>query len=490
MKHMKRSKELILRFVLALMLVSLASGCASPAKGAVLQSDKPRLASEATGAETTELVAGNSAFAFDLYQALRQKSDGNLFYSPHSISLALAMTYAGSRGETEQQMAATLHYTLPQEQLHSAFNSLDTTLAGYSDPENEDAFQLNIANAIWGQDGYEFLPHFLDTLAENYGAGLRTVDYINATEAARQTINDWVSDETEEKIQDLIPQGTLDSLVRLVLTNAIYFNGKWVLPFEENNTHDAPFTLLDGSTVTVPMMSQTENLKYGGGDGYQAVELPYRDSSLTMLFILPEIGRFEELEQALSADLVASTSAPRTIRSASLRALSFASAVIFSAVIRVLRRLVSMLLNSFTRSSSWTICSLSLLLSDRTASYSSATVPRNALTSSESSPRIVLRNSCFRISRGVILICLPPIAGPRPVFCFPPVGPLPPRAHHVRFRIFTTPSLSIQSQFFLTASAISWSTAAIMSGDASNPCRLSSRLTGFRTGENMRSSAP
>jgi len=306
MKQMKRSKELILRFVLALMLVSLASGCASPAKGAVLQSDKPRLASEATGAETTELVAGNSAFAFDLYQALRQKSDGNLFYSPHSISLALAMTYAGSRGETEQQMAATLHYTLLQEQLHSAFNFLDTTLAGYSDPENEDAFQLNIANAIWGQDGYEFLSHFLDTLAENYGAGLRTVDYINATEAARQTINDWVSDETEEKIQDLIPQGTLDSLVRLVLTNAIYFNGKWVLPFEENNTHDAPFALLDGSTVTVPMMSQMEDLKYAEGDGYQAVELPYRDSSLTMLFILPEIGRFEELEQALSADLVAS----------------------------------------------------------------------------------------------------------------------------------------------------------------------------------------
>ncbi len=305
MKQMKRSKELMIRLALALMLVSVASGCASPAKGAVLQSDKPRLASDATGAETAELVAGNSAFAFDLYQALRQDAAGNLFYSPHSISLALAMTYAGARGETEKQMATTLHYTLPQEQLHSAFNSLDATLAGYSDPENEDAFRLNIANAIWGQDGYEFLPPFLDTLAENYGAGLRTVDYINATEAARQTINDWVSDETEKKIQDLIPPGTLDSLVRLVLTNAIYFNGKWVLPFEENNTHDAPFTLLDSSTVTVPMMSQAENLRYGQGDGYQAVELPYRDSSLTMLLILPEIGRFEELEQSLSAELVA-----------------------------------------------------------------------------------------------------------------------------------------------------------------------------------------
>jgi serpin B len=228
--------EQMLRLAIVLILVSLMVGCAGTAKSALLQSDKPRLTPDATDAETAELVAGNSVFTFDLYQRLSEGEEGNLFYSPYSISLALAMTYAGARGETEQQMAATMHYTLSRERLHPAFNALDTMLASYGD--DEDAFQLNVANAIWGQEGYEFLPTFLDILAENYGAGLHTVDFVNETEAARQAINDWVSDRTEEKIQDLIPKGMLDSMARLVLTNAIYFNGKWVLPFEKSNTHD------------------------------------------------------------------------------------------------------------------------------------------------------------------------------------------------------------------------------------------------------------
>lgn len=301
---MNKQIEQMLRLTIVLILVSLTVGCAGTAKGALLQSNKPRLTSDATNAETAELVAGNSAFAFNLYQRLRAEQNGNLFYSPYSISSALAMTYVGARGETEQQMAATIHYTLPQERLHPAFNGLDTTLTSCGDDEAEDAFQLNIANAIWGQEGYKFLPTFLDTLAESYGAGLRTLDFVNKTEAARQTINDWVSEQTEEKIQDLIPKGMLDPMVRLVLTNAIYFNGKWVLPFEKNNTRDEPFTLLDGSTVSVPMMSQVESLKYAKGDGYQAVELPYRDSNVSMLFILPEASRFEEIEAAFSAKSV------------------------------------------------------------------------------------------------------------------------------------------------------------------------------------------
>jgi len=291
----------ILRIALVLILVSPMVGCAGTVNAGLLQSDKPRLAPDATAAEMAELVAGNSTFAFDLYQMLRQEGDGNLFYSPVSISLALAMTYAGARGETEEQMAATMHYTLTQERLHPAFNALDTALTSY---DEADAFQLNIANAIWGQEGYKFLPSFLDTLAENYGAGLRTLDFVEETEAARKTINDWVSDQTEEKIQDLIPEEVLDAAVRLVLTNAIYFNGKWALPFAKKDTHDEPFTLLDGSTVSVPMMSQTKTFKYAEGDGYQVVELPYRDSNMSMLFLLPEAGRFEEIEATLSAESV------------------------------------------------------------------------------------------------------------------------------------------------------------------------------------------
>jgi serpin B len=284
------------------LLAGALTGCASVAQGAELRSNKARLAPNASDADLAELASGNSAFAIELYQALRQRGGGNLFYSPYSISAALAMTFAGARGETERQMVTTLHYTLPQARLHPAFNALDASLTSQA---KEETFQLNIANAIWGQKDFAFLPIFLDTLAENYGAGLRTVDFANATEAARQAINTWVSDQTKGKIKDLIPQGLLDSSVRLVLTNAIYFKGKWVMPFEKNNTHDGAFTLLDGGTVSVPMMRQTNSFKYAEGEGYQAVELAYRDSDAAMLVVLPQAGRFDEIEAAFSTGLPA-----------------------------------------------------------------------------------------------------------------------------------------------------------------------------------------
>ncbi len=297
--------------ILALIAMLGPVGCTawpsgSVSAGEVIRSEKQRLTSlDVPGDDLAELEAGNSAFAFDLYQMLSGEQGGNLFYSPYSISLALAMTYAGARSVTEEQMAETLHYTLPQERLHSAFNALDTALTGY-DGEDEDGFQINIANAIWGQEGYEFLSAFLDTLAENYGAGLRTQDFVNEAEAARQTINRWVSDQTEEKIKDLIPQGALGAATRLVLTNAIYFNGKWVTPFEKSKTHDDTFNLMDRSTVTVPMMTQTGWIEYAEGVGYQAAALPYRGADMAMVFVLPEEGRFAEIEAAFSPELLAS----------------------------------------------------------------------------------------------------------------------------------------------------------------------------------------
>jgi serpin B len=257
----------------------------------------------------TDLVDGNSAFAFDLYQALREgnEGDGNLFYSPHSISLALAMTYAGARGETERQMADVLHFTLSQDRLHPAFNSLDLELARRgegAEGKDEDGFRLNIANALWGQDGYEFLPEFLDALAENYGAGLRLLDFASAPEESRVTINEWVSDQTEDKIRDLIPEGAIDPLTRLVLTNAIYFNAAWNHPFEESLTEDSSFDLLNGGEVSVPMMMQTESFGYAEGEGYQAVELLYAGRELSMVILLPKAGEFEAFERSLDADRV------------------------------------------------------------------------------------------------------------------------------------------------------------------------------------------
>jgi serpin B len=258
---------------------------------------------EVTEAELAELALGNRAFAFDLYQILREE-EGNLFFSPYSISLALAMTYGGARDGTEAQMAEALHFTLPQDRLHPAFDTLDQILASRgegAEGKDGEGFRLNVVNALWGQEGYDFLPAFLDLLAENYGAGMRLVDFINSSEQARITINDWASDETEGRIQDLIPPGILNSLTRLVLTNAIYFNAAWAEPFEPKLTRDGPFYLIDGSEVTVPMMRQTTSLGYAEGEGYQAVELPYDGGELSMVILLPEAGGLAAFEDSLDA---------------------------------------------------------------------------------------------------------------------------------------------------------------------------------------------
>ncbi|HEY77495.1 MAG TPA: serpin family protein [Dehalococcoidia bacterium] len=294
--------------IMAVVLVGVVA-CAQPVSGNVLKSEKPRdTAPQAGQTDLTVLVEGNSDFAFNLYQELRDKEEGNLFYSPHSISLALAMTYAGARGETEQQMADTLHFLLAQDDLHRAFNALDIELASRGEGaqgKDGEGFRLNIVNAIWGQKDYQFLTEFLDTLAENYGAGLRLLDFISDPEESRITINEWVSDQTEERINDLIPQGAINFLTRLVLTNAIYFNAAWQYPFEESNTRDGTFYLLDGGEVTVPMMHQTEEFGYAEGDGYQVVELPYDGGELAMIILLPRLGRFEDFESSLDSQQVA-----------------------------------------------------------------------------------------------------------------------------------------------------------------------------------------
>ena len=279
----------------------------------VLQSPVQRdLAPDVSAAEMEEWRTGNSAFAFDLYQALRAETDGNLFYSPYSISTALAMTYAGAAANTEAQMAQTIHFTLPQERLHPAFNSLDLALSSRGEDAGEDSgaedqpqpFQLEIANSLWGQEDYTFLAPFLDTLAMNYGAGLRLVDFASDPQGSRQKINDWVSAQTNERIKDLIPPGGIDSLTRLVLANAIYFKADWLHQFDKNLTVDAPFTLLDGSQVTVSMMGygRPNVLPYAAGPGYQAISLPYVGDDISMLVLVPDAGTFESFESGLSAE--------------------------------------------------------------------------------------------------------------------------------------------------------------------------------------------
>ena len=298
-------KKILVSILITLSLVMPLASCTGTASAGLIESDKERITSpDVSSADVATLVDGNTAFSFDLFQELKSE-DGNMFYSPFSISLALAMTYAGARGETATQMADTLHYDLSQANLHPAFNYLDMELAERGEGakgKDDEGFRLNIVNAIWGQKDFTFLPAFLDTLAENYGAGLRLLDFINETEKSRVTINDWVSDETEGRIQDLIPQGQLDAATRLVLTNAIYFNAAWQYRFEKSMTSDSPFHLLNGQDINVPMMRQTESFGYTSGDGYQAVELQYDGGELSMVILLPDSGEYDSFESQLTAE--------------------------------------------------------------------------------------------------------------------------------------------------------------------------------------------
>ncbi len=276
-----------------------------PADVSLAVSDRPRDLNPAVAPnDLAALADGNEAFAFDLYHVLAA-DEGNLFFSPYSISVALAMTYAGAAGDTASQMAEALHFSLPPEQLHAAFNAYSLDLQARAEAEVEGTpFELSIANSLWGQQGFPFRPEFLDLLAENYGAGMRLVDYASDPEAARQAINQWVSDETRQRIQDLIPGGAIDAMTRLVLANAIYFKAEWLHQFDPDVTAPAPFHLLDGSTVDVPMMHQQEPYGYALGDGFQAVELPYQNGDASMLVILPDEGQFQAVEGSLSPAMI------------------------------------------------------------------------------------------------------------------------------------------------------------------------------------------
>jgi serpin B len=281
--------------ILAIVLLLPLIVCGEPAAGPT--------AGPAAGSDQALLVEGNSAFAVDLYQALKGQ-EGNFFYSPYSISLALAMTYAGARNETAEQMADTLHFLLEQDKLHPAFKWLAAELASRGEGaagKDGNGFRLNLVDAIWGQKDYEFLSDFLGVLAENYGAGLRILDFITEPEESRVTINDWVSNQTEGRIEDLIRPGMIDEFTRLVLTNAIYFNAAWKYPFDGNITADGSFYLPDGGQVTVPMMKQTRSFGYAKGKGYQAVELLYDGDELSMVILLPASGNFAAFEEGLQA---------------------------------------------------------------------------------------------------------------------------------------------------------------------------------------------
>jgi len=278
--------------------------CGTPGHGELLRGKARNINPAVDPDDLAAVVRGMTEFACDLYKQI-DSQDGNLFFSPYSVSVALAMLYAGARGRTETEMARALHFAVPQERLHPAFNALDLALASRGEGaqgRDGEGFRLNIANGLWCQYDYSFLQSYLDIVGENYGAGVRLLDFKTAPEPSRRIINEWVAKKTEGRIRDLLPQGSITILTRLVITNAVYFNAAWKTPFDPDSTRDGAFHLLDGSIVTVPLMSGRLDCGVARGAEYTAVELPYDGDELSMIIIVPAPGTFKEFESSLGAD--------------------------------------------------------------------------------------------------------------------------------------------------------------------------------------------
>jgi serine protease inhibitor len=240
-----------------------------------------------------------NAFAVDLYGQLR-KTEGNLFFSPYSVSAALAIAYTGAAGNTESQMAKTLHFNLDKPKMNEAFHALSAQVVAAGKGKGA---ELNIANALWAEKSFAFKKDFLESVRINYQGSIRQADFMHAPEAARKTINSWVEQQTKDKIKDLLGPGTIAADTKLVIANAIYFKGLWESQFKKDRTKDDPFFLLNGTKVTVPMMSQTASFGYTEEAGLQVLEMPYKGKELAMVVLLPSKDRsFEDFERSLTIE--------------------------------------------------------------------------------------------------------------------------------------------------------------------------------------------
>jgi serpin B len=250
-------------------------------------------------AHTTFVSEGNNRLAIDLYANLA-KSDGNLFMSPYSVSVSLAMTYTGARGNTAAEMREVMYVTVDDDQLLTGFEWIinNTNRRGSAGD-----FRLAVANSLWGQIGVDFTDEFLGDNQRYYGSEIQQVDFASDPETARMIINKWVEEQTENRIRDLIYEGLLTPTTRLVLANAIYFKGVWQYQFVEDDTKEGNFTLSDGVQISVPLMQQVETFGYYEQDGFQALSMRYLRSRLRMAVFLPrKTGGIKNFEQSITYD--------------------------------------------------------------------------------------------------------------------------------------------------------------------------------------------
>ncbi|MFH1689899.1 MAG: serpin family protein [Candidatus Eisenbacteria bacterium] len=304
-----RGAVMLIALVTLALPTTASCGCCKPAPAGKTGGTKNEVVVEVTDEDVEALVDGGNNFAFDLYARLA--GDGNLFFSPYSISTALAMTAAGARGNTEHEMATTLCFPnakdkpspAGRERIAASFASLQDGLT--ASPETR-GYELNIANSLWGQESYPFRESYIKLVATYFGGGFNPADFQQNAEAERVRINKWVEGETREKIKDLIPPGGVDPATTLVLTNAVYFKGQWLSRFDEERTSDATFHGTRGD-ATVPMMYQKGNFQYLENEDVQVLEMPYRGEEISMLVVLPRpesLVNLRVIESRLTAQVL------------------------------------------------------------------------------------------------------------------------------------------------------------------------------------------
>lgn len=290
------------KFLLIALMIILFAGVATAAVLFLFPyrpDQPPRTDDTGSTKQGVQAVAdANNKFAFDLYSELDKSENGNIFYSPYSISAALAMTYEGAKGQTAEEIKSVFHF--PEN------NVLRPNFAAiYNEINKKDKpYKLSTGNALWVQQNYKLLEEYLSTVEKYYGGKAANLDFAGEPEKSRQTINTFIEQQTANRIKDLIPQGILDATTKLVLTNAIYFKGTWVWEFDKTDTRDQDFKITSTNVVKTPMMymkNDKAQFNYADVGDLQILELPYKGDEVSMLVLLPT-GNLDTIEPSLTIE--------------------------------------------------------------------------------------------------------------------------------------------------------------------------------------------
>lgn len=248
----------------------------------------------ADSVEEYDIATANNAFAFDMYSMIKSDVE-NIFFSPYSIFTAMAICYDGAEGSTKEQISNVFYYPLSKPVLEGSTKEMIDTINS-----DNDAYDLETANALWVLEEYPLNEQYVFN-AENYYDGMITpLDFGGQPEESRLIINSWVEKKTNDKIKDLLAERSIDGNTRLIITNAVYFNGKWLQEFEEASTRKKVFYLSDGQEKKVDTMYAIETYNYGKDKNAQILELPYKGDDISMYIILPSKNNIEEFENDLT----------------------------------------------------------------------------------------------------------------------------------------------------------------------------------------------